>query len=167
MADRHVPRRWPALSMLVLLLALFISPLASASPTPSPVGVWKTIDDKTGKEKALVQIQEQGGELQGRIVHLFNPSKPDPVCEKCEGERRDQPITGMQILWGFKREGKDWSQGHILDPEEGKVYKARLNLVEDGAVLEVRGFIGVPALGRTQRWSRHEAAAGETAARKP
>ncbi len=134
---------------LVLSLAT-----GSAWAAGSAVGSWKTVDDKTGKEKALIEITENGGELQGRIVELFNPSKPDPACEKCEGERRNQPIIGMVVLWDMKKDGESWSGGRVLDPESGKVYTAKMSLSENGQVLNVRGFIGVSLLGRTQQWRR-------------
>lgn len=166
MFEHRAARHWLALSILLLVAA----PLSSSEAAPAaatPVGVWKTVDEDTGKDKALVQVEERGGELQGRIAHLFSPSEPNPVCDQCEGERRNQPITGMQILWGFKRSGQGWSDGHILDPENGKTYKAKLQLQQGGAVMEVRGYLGVSALGRTQRWVRHDASAGETAGRLP
>lgn len=120
----------------------------------SPVGNWTTIDDQTGKRKARVEIRESDGELHGRIVELFDPSEPNPVCDECEGERQGQPIIGMEILWGLRRDGDAWEGGSILDPENGKTYKASARVGEDGQTLEVRGYVGVSLLGRTQIWHR-------------
>lgn len=139
---------------LGIALALSLVMGAASAASNSAVGSWKTVDDKTGKEKARIEITESGGELQGRIVELYHPSKPDPLCEKCEGERHNQPITGMVMLWDMKKDGDAWSGGRILDPESGKVYTAKMSLSENGQVLNVRGFIGVSLLGRTQQWHR-------------
>jgi uncharacterized protein (DUF2147 family) len=132
----------------------------SAAPGPSPAGLWKTIDDETGKPKAIIRITESSGEFRARIEKLFE----DPVaagrsgkCDKCEDERKDQPIVGMTILTGMKKtEGRDYAGGQILDPANGKVYKAKMELEEDGKKLNVRGYIGVPMLGRTQVWLREQ-----------
>lgn len=138
------------LSLPVLLLC---SLLAHAS---SPIGVWKTIDDETGEAKSLVQISEANGELQARIVKLFRKPEEDqnPLCTKCDGARKNQPIIGMQVLWGLKADGDRYSGGHVLDPKKGKVYNATLKVAPDGKSLEMRGFLGISLLGRTQKWLR-------------
>lgn len=128
---------------------------ALANVGASPVGVWRSIDDETGKAKALIAISESGGQLSGRIEKLIDPDEPaNPRCEKCEGTRKDQPVTGMTVLWGLKPSGEEWTGGEILDPKNGKVYRAKLKLVDGGKKLEVRGFIGFALLGRTQTWVR-------------
>lgn len=130
---------------------------AKASTSASPVGVWKTIDDETGKAKALISISEVGGQLSGKIEKLIDPDEPaNPKCDKCEGARKDQPVTGMTILWGLKPDGSEWNGGEILDPKNGKIYRAKAKLVDGGKKLEVRGFIGMALLGRTQTWVREQ-----------
>jgi uncharacterized protein (DUF2147 family) len=105
-----------------------------------------------------VAIAEEGGKLVGTVEQLLDPPKDDPAprCVKCEGDRKDQPIVGMKILWGMKKDGSGWSGGRILDPNNGKTYKCNLSLADGGKKLEVRGFIGMPLLGRTQTWVREE-----------
>jgi len=124
----------------------------------SPVGVWKTIDDETGKPKSLIRISESNGELRGRIEKLFREpgEDPNPRCEKCEGNLKDQPIVGMTILTGMKKDGDEYRGGQILDPANGKVYKSKMALTDGGKKLDVRGYIGVPMLGRTQTWVREQ-----------
>ena len=124
----------------------------------SPVGLWKNIDDATGKPKALIRITENNGELSGKIEKLFRAPEEDqnPVCAKCEGDLKDQPVIGMTILSGLKKDGNEYSGGQILDPANGKIYKSKLTVVEDGKKLNVRGYIGLPMLGRTQTWVREE-----------
>ena len=80
----------------------------------------------------------------------------DAVCEACSGELKDKPVQGMQILQGLKADGDWYEGGTILDPNNGKVYKAKLRVVDGGAKLEVRGFIGISLLGRTQTWLREQ-----------
>lgn len=134
------------------------SNLAFAQATP--VGTWKTVDDATKVEKSLVRITEAGGVLSGKIEKMIDPSaKPDAVCDKCTDDRKDKPIVGMTIITGVKKSDNAadiWDGGHILDPKDGKVYKVRLNTADGGRKLEVRGYIGMPLLGRTQTWLRVE-----------
>lgn len=141
---------------LAALLAL-VSSVALAQATPA--GLWKTIDDKTGKERSLVRIADNGGVFTGQIEKRFNPTaKPEDACDKCTDDRKGKPLQGLEIIRGVKKDGDEprWDGGTILDPEDGKVYKVRMTPVEDGKKLEVRGYIGAPLLGRTQTWIRVE-----------
>ena len=124
----------------------------------SPVGLWKNIDDESGKPKALIRITESNGELKGKIEKLFkNPNEDqNPKCDKCEGAQKDQPVLGMTILSGMKRDGDEYNGGNILDPNNGKVYRSKLSLADGGKKLNVRGYIGIPMLGRSQIWLREE-----------
>lgn len=145
----------------LLALAAASALLASAgawAQDASPVGLWKTIDDETGKPKSLVRISESNGEYRGKVEKLFRAAGEDqnPACDKCEDERKGQPIIGMTILTGMKKEGDAYAGGRILDPAKGKTYKSKMTLRDDGKKLEVRGYIGVPALGRSQTWERAE-----------
>ena len=153
---RFEPSRFaPSLisSALAASLALVLPAWAAE---PSPAGLWRNVDDVSGKPTALIRIVEKDGELQGRIEKLLriSPNNPQPRCHACTGERKDQPITGMTFLWGFRRNGEGFSDGQILDPDNGKIYKSRLKLSEDGRKLDVRGYVGVPLLGRSQVWHR-------------
>ena len=140
-----------------LAVALFLPWLASAQAL-TPVGLWKTIDDNTGKERSYVRIVEVAGELQGKVEKLFPFPGDDPenLCEKCKGERKNQPIVGMTILWGLKDEGESWKGGQILDPDNGKTYRCKMRVSDDGKELDVRGYIGISLIGRTQTWLRVE-----------
>jgi len=124
----------------------------------SPVGVWRTIDDKTKKERSIIRITEANGELKGTVEKLFDQPGDDPahLCKECKDERKDKPIIGMTILWGLKKDGNSWTGGEILDPHNGKIYSAKITPSGDGKSLNVRGFIGISLLGRTQTWLRQE-----------
>jgi uncharacterized protein (DUF2147 family) len=142
---------------IAAVAALAMSGAAMAAGA-SPVGLWKTIDDQSGQPKSLIRITENDGALSSKIEKLFRPpdQDQDPKCVKCEGTLKDQPIIGMTILSGLKKDGDSYSGGTIVDPASGKTYKSKLSVIEDGAKLNVRGYIGLPLLGRTQIWVREE-----------
>jgi uncharacterized protein (DUF2147 family) len=147
--------RWiiRGLSLLICGVAL----LMTAAESDSPVGKWKTFDDKTGRVKSIVQITEENGELTGKVLEVLeSPTGPHPLCKPCQGERKDQPVEGMTILWGAKKSGASWEGGEILDPENGKIYHVILTLLGSGGKLQVRGYIGIPVIGRRQIWQRQE-----------
>ena len=143
--------------------ALFVPMLWSGfakaqDTTASPVGRWKTVDDTTGKVKSIVDIRGENGTLYGKIEKVLDPDVPgpNPLCTHCEGDLKDKPENGLQILWGMKRNGGQWEGGQILDPHNGKVYRCILSLEDGGRKLKVRGFIGFALLGRTEYWLREE-----------
>jgi uncharacterized protein (DUF2147 family) len=123
----------------------------------TPVGLWKTIDDDGKTEKSLVRITEVDGALGGKVEKIFDAAQAGELCGQCTDERRGQPVVGMTIIRGAKK-GDDglWTGGDILDPNNGKVYKLHLRPVDGGKKLEVRGYVGLPLLGRTQTWVRAE-----------
>ena len=146
--------------MKTTLIALALASLSLAAAAPStPAGLWKTIDDDGKTEKSLVRVTDNGGVFTGRIEKIFDAAKAELRCEKCSDERKDQPVMGMTILKGVKASADDkglWDGGEILDPNEGKTYKVRMKPIDGGKRLELRGYIGVPLLGRTQTWIRVE-----------
>jgi uncharacterized protein (DUF2147 family) len=149
---------WTA-GKLALTLIVLALPWGSVHATDlSPVGVWKTIDDRTGKPRGLVRITQADGEYQGKVEKIYPKpgEEPNPRCEKCKGTRHDQPVIGMAILSGLKKQGEEYQGGEILDPENGKVYRVKMKLQDGGRTLHVRGFIGFSLLGRTQIWIREE-----------
>jgi uncharacterized protein (DUF2147 family) len=123
----------------------------------SPVGHWKTIDDKTRQARSIVRIVEVNGELRGRIEKLLAPPKddPDPICKKCTGDKKNKPVRGLEFLWGFKREAKGWSDGYVLDPEEGRTYHGSIQVIDAGKRLKLFGYVRVIIkIGRSQVWER-------------
>lgn len=141
---------------LALAAGLLFGTAAHAA-NDTPVGTWKTIDDATGKPKSIVQITEQDGKLEGKVLKVLQSDEgTHPVCRKCEGERKNQPVEGMTIMWGVSRDGDVWDGGKILDPHNGKTYKVKLSLLDNGNKLDVHGYIGFALLGRSQVWERQE-----------
>jgi uncharacterized protein (DUF2147 family) len=138
----------------LLAIALAAAALPSWAQM-SPVGTWRSIDDKSGEAKAEIRITESGGALTGRIEKsLKKDTQPDATCQECTDDRKGQPIAGLEIIrGGRKAEGKDvWEGGRILDPENGKEYRASFTPIDGGAKLEVRGYLG--PFWRTQVWQR-------------
>ena len=135
------------------LLGAVLAIWAAADAALTPIGRWKTVDDKTGKPKAIVQIYEEKGKLYGKIEATLDP-KAKKICEECRDERKGQPIVGMVILRGLAMHGDEYSGGDILDPDNGKVYRCKVRIEEHGSRLSVRGFIGFSLLGRSQVWTR-------------
>ena len=143
--------------MKKILLAITLVASMAAQAQDSIVGRWKTIDDETGKPKSIVEIAEKDGAIVGKIEKLFREptEEQNPKCDKCSGDKKDQLIIGMQILSGLKKDSDTkWSGGEILDPKNGKTYSCKVEIIENGQKLKLRGFIGVSLLGRTQVWQR-------------
>jgi uncharacterized protein (DUF2147 family) len=142
-----------AIVSVTFFFALIATPHADE---PSPAGLWKTVDDSTGQAKGLVRIREVNGHFEGKIEKIYPKPNDDPApkCEKCNGARKNQPVLGMTILWGLAKQADDYEGGEILDPENGKVYRAQMKLIDGGKKLEVRGFVGVSLFGRSQIWLR-------------
>lgn len=139
-------------TVFVSMLAVLSFPVLAQM---TPVGLWRTYDDKTGELSSEVRIADNGGILTGKIEKLLRKdAKQDDVCDKCTDSRKDKPVLGMEIIRGAKHaEGKDsWEDGKILDPENGKEYTLRLTPKEGGKKLEVRGYIAF--FFRNQTWVR-------------
>lgn len=148
------------------LLSLFIVGLSATDPTRvlTPVGRWRTVDDKTGKPRSIVRIWEENGQFFGKVEQSLNPERAGRRCDKCTDERKDQLIVGMTIIRGLKQSGEDYSGGEILDPDNGKVYRCKLQVKEHGSVLSVRGYLGASLFGRSQTWTREPDSGAEATA---
>ncbi len=151
------------MNIFILILTFLLSPsMFSTTDQPiafdTPVGYWKTIDDKTGETKSIVEIYlTSDGTLKGKIVKIFPKPNvpPNPKCLKCKGEFYNKPILGMEFMWGFKGKGTEWKDGKILDPHNGSIYNCQLEMDKDGKKLNVFGYIRVLfKVGRSQTWIR-------------
>ena len=125
----------------------------SSQTTDSIAGSWKTFDDDTNQPAAIVLITEKNGLFSGVVTKLLDPSAL-PSCEKCTDYRKGKAVIGMEILSGLKKTGDSYSGGHILDPDDGEIYRAEMKLKDQGTKLDLRAYIGIPLLGRTQTWIR-------------
>ncbi|MCC7005991.1 MAG: DUF2147 domain-containing protein [Ottowia sp.] len=145
--------------LISAITCLLASSLSFAADLTTPIGKWKTIDDNTGKQKSVVEIYEENGELKGKILNTFPDNAnqaPETICTQCSDKFHNQPIIGMTFLWGLKKEGNEYQGGHILDPKNGRIYKANITMEDGGKKLKVRGFIGFSFIGRSQVWLRDD-----------
>lgn len=148
---------------LVIFSMLFAScSLYAGELLDSPIGFWKTIDDVTHKPKAIIKISKTPqNKLIGEVVKIFPRPGHDQneLCLACTNEKHNQRIVGMTILENLSlsnKHPKQWSGGTILDPKNGKTYDCFVQVIENGQKLKVRGYIGLPLLGRSQTWVRVE-----------
>lgn len=150
------------LTRTALLAGLCLLLGVEAQAQNTPVGLWRTIDDRTGAVRAHVEIlQQPDGSYAGFIRHIADPARRDAVCEVCPAEwGQNEPVLGLQIIRNVRTRAGEYRDGQILDAEEGRIYGVRLRPIDGGQRLEVRGFLRVPlmgtALGRTQTWERIE-----------
>ncbi|MCQ2342596.1 MAG: DUF2147 domain-containing protein [Paludibacteraceae bacterium] len=137
----------------VLTAVLGLMTMAACAQVNQIVGDWKTVDDKTGEKKSVVHIfKATDGLYYGKIIDLLKGPK-DCVCIACEGADNGKPIIGLQIIRGMKEENGELVGGHVLDPESGKMYYAKLYLKDGKLVL--RGSLDKKGmLGRNQIWVR-------------
>lgn len=132
---------------------LFVAVAGIFSVNAQVTGKWKTIDDKTGDAKSIVEIYEQNGKIYGKVVEILNPARKNSKCDKCDGADKGKPIEGLIIIKGLTKDGDKYTDGDILDPQKGKLYSCTIKL--DGKdKLDVRGYMGISMLGRTQVWHR-------------
>jgi len=133
---------------------LLTLPPACAAADPPEVGLWQIISDVTGKPQGYIRIRLVGEELQGAIERGLPGDDPNDVCTKCPGDRKGRRMIGLTIITGLHRHDGEWSGGEILDPDSGRIYRCRMNAIDGGRKLKVRGYFGISLLGRTQTWLR-------------
>ena len=132
--------------LLFATLALFFSAVSYAQIE----GKWKTIDDETGKAKSIVEIfKKSDGKYYGRISQLLITPENEN-CVKCTDDRKNKPLIGLEIIRGLKKEDGEFTGGTITDPKNGKTYKC--TVTPAGDKLDVRGYIGISLIGRSQTW---------------
>jgi uncharacterized protein (DUF2147 family) len=127
------------------------------SADQSPLGLWQALDDDTKQPTGWFLITQQNGIYTGKIARMFLKPGEDPnaVCDQCKDDRHNHPWLGLELIRGMQPEADDkYGGGTILDPRDGKIYKATLKVSPDGQTLIVRGYLGVELLGRNQYWTR-------------
>jgi len=136
-----------------LTLALFILTISINAQTI--FGKWNSKNEETGKVDSVIEIYEKNGKAYAKVVEIMNEKRRDALCTACEGENKDKPILGLNILSGLEKGDDEWSGGEILDPRNGKVYKCYIELVKANK-LKIRGYVGVALFGKTAYWERVE-----------
>jgi uncharacterized protein (DUF2147 family) len=145
----------------LLAAAMSLTYAAFAAPAvnePSATGLWEQVDEKTGVAESWFRIVEKDGVYTGTVVKMFQkPGDPPPEswrCTKCEGAEQNAPVLGLALIKGMKRNGLKYEDGTIMDPRNGNVWRALMQLSPDGKQLEVRGYLRFEWAGRSQMWKR-------------
>lgn len=120
------------------------------------VGKWRTIDDRNGITKAIVELSMKDGLLNGRVLKILEKGKENALCVKCKGALKDKPVEGMQIIFSFKEDGDGVYRGKkLFDPEQAMTFRGKVWLDPDNPdQLKVRGYLAF--LYRTQTWLRYK-----------
>jgi len=134
----------------LFLLAIILLGITAKAQTI--IGQWETFDDKTKEKKAVIEIYKTNNLYFAKIIENFI-GENNALCENCKGQKKDKPIIGLVIIENIKKNGDEFNEGIILDPENGETYKCYLKLINNDK-LKVRGFIGFSLFGRTQYWNK-------------
>lgn len=142
--------KFPNRFYILLIIGMSVNLISSQTI----FGKWKTIDDRTGNPKAIINIYEKEGLMYGFVEKIVEPGKENALCTKCDGERKDKPVIGMTIIDGLE-ESEDgvWKGKTLFDPEQAMTFRCKIWLnPENSDELKVRGYLAF--IYRTQTWVR-------------
>lgn len=148
---------------IIVILAIVVLPIlsvvAQTEAADKIIGTYYISDDTSGEDCKVKITKDKSGTYSGRIIWLKVPNNKDGTPKldiyNPDPAKRNTPSDQILMIYDFKYDPKknQWVDGHIYDPAHGKIYKSKM-WFESDKVLRVRGYIGVPALGRTMTWKR-------------
>lgn len=144
----------------VLFGAMSMVLFTSSALAEDITGTWRYIDDKTGEAKGLVKIEKQSNGTYAGTALKATPRPgytPKEFCTNCPAPYTNKPIIGLQVISGLKTDDHvNYTDGKIIDPVSGKIYRLKGKISPNGKKLFLRGYLGISVVGRSQTWLRVE-----------